>query len=150
VLDNIEHDEDVSLGEEWALAQRYLALEKLRCGDRLRVESNLTPSALACRIPSLTLQPLIENAIHYAIAVCSSGGTVRITADRARDRLLLVVEDDGPGATEQDVHNNGGLGLSTVRRRLALRYPDGTFSIETAPGAGFRVRIEIPAMPFSS
>jgi two-component sensor histidine kinase len=144
VLDSRQHD-DVALAEEWRLVQRYLDLEKLRYGDRLRVAYEATPAALHCQVPSLILQPLVENAIHHAIAPSSRGGTVRIRATIAEDRLQLLVADDGPGADLAQIEAGEGLGLSTVRQRLALRHPQHTFAIHTSPGTGFRVNITLPA-----
>jgi sensor histidine kinase YesM len=145
VLETKQNDDEVALADEWNLVQRYLELEKLRFGDRLRVECEATPAALECRVPSLTLQPLVENAIHHAIAPSSQGGTVRISAKLADDRLHLLVGDDGPGADVSQLGNGQGLGLSTVRQRLALRHPVHTFDIQTSPGTGFQVKITLPA-----
>ena len=147
VLDSTQHDDDVALAEEWHLVQRYLELEKLRYGDRLRVAYEATPAALQCQVPSLILQPLVENAIRHAIAPCSQGGTVRISATIAEERLHLLVADDGPGADAARLGRGQGLGLATVRRRLALRHPEHTLAIHTAPGAGFHVTISLPATP---
>jgi sensor histidine kinase YesM len=145
VLETKQNDDEVVLADEWNLVQRYLDLEKLRYGDRLRVECDATPAALECLVPSLTLQPLVENAIHHAIAPCSEGGTVHISAKIADDRLHLLVEDDGPGAEVDGIGKGQGLGLATVRQRLALRHPEHNFEIQTSPGAGFQVKITLPA-----
>jgi sensor histidine kinase YesM len=147
VLESKQNDNEIVLADEWNLVQRYLDLEKLRYGDRLRVECEATPNALQCRVPSLTLQPLVENAIHHAIAPSSEGGTVRINAKVADDRLHLLIEDNGPGADAARLGDGQGLGLSTVRQRLALRYPEHTFEIQTSPGNGFQVKITLPATP---
>jgi sensor histidine kinase YesM len=144
VLETKQNDDVVALADEWNLVQRYLDLEKLRLGDRLRIEYEATPAALECLVPSLTLQPLVENAIHHAIAPSSRGGKVRVSAKIADDHLFLLVEDDGPGATAARLGNGHGLGLSTVRQRLAVRYPDHTLEIVTSPGAGFQVKITLP------
>jgi len=142
VLESTQDDDTVTLAEEWHLVQRYLELEKLRYGERLRVEYDMTPAALQCRVLPLTLQPLVENAIHHAIAPSSQGATVRLRARLADDCLSLVVEDDGPGTDATRLEQ--GLGLSTVRQRLALRYPQHTFAIRTSPGSGFHIHITLP------
>ncbi len=142
--------EMVRLEDEWAFTKNYLELEQLRFGPRLVVESHLAPEALECRVPSLILQPVVENALRHGLAPRSRGGTVRVEARRtpaaAGTDLELVVRDDGGGAAPEAVAAATGLGLSTVRQRLAALY-DGraAVTIATAPGAGFTVRITLPA-----
>lgn len=138
--------EDVALAEELRFVRDYLALEQLRLGDRLRVVERVDPDALDCLVPSLTLQPIVENAIKHAIAPRIHGGTIEIVASLDDDTLLLEVGDDGPGAATDDVETAGGMGLRTVRRRLETRYgASAAFRITTAPRAGFRVHIAVPA-----
>ena len=151
VLDAKGGDEDVSLAEEWRFIETYLALEQIRLGDRLRVAVEIPDSLWSQRIPFLTLQPLVENALHHAVSARAQGGTVRIKAWREKDAMLLVVEDDGPGADLSHLNAGSGVGLKIVRRRLAAAYPGhARLEIETAPGAGFRVMVMLPIKEIDS
>jgi LytS/YehU family sensor histidine kinase len=137
--------EDVTLGQELDFIQNYLALERLRLGDRLRVKENIQPETLGCRLPPFTLQPLIENSIKHAIAVRADGGVLTIKAARHDGILRLEVLDDGPGARPEELAISTGSGLKIARQRLTTRYPDrATFQLDTRPGRGFSVRMEIP------
>jgi two-component sensor histidine kinase len=116
----------IPLRDELAFVQRYMELEQLRVGDRLRVIVDVTPEALEARVPFLVLQPLAENAIRHGIVPNASAGIVTIDARRDGDWLILRVTDDGagppiepPGATRE------GVGLGTTRRRLDELFGDG-------------------------
>ena len=108
--------DDVALGEELELVERYLAIEKVRFGDRLQVQRECPPELLAFRVPPLLLQPLVENAIKHGIAALVDGGTVAVTARRAGDDLVLTVEN--PVDPESPARSGANLGLENVRRRL--------------------------------
>src|SRR5262249_730152 len=137
--------EDVSFADELEFVRHYLTLEQLRLGERLRVREEIDPEALDCAIPSLTLQPLVENAIKYGVAPRAGGGTIDLRAAAARDALQIEVRDDGPGA-KGDIGAGGGMGLHVVRDRIATRYgAQGSLHVETAPGEGLSVVITIPA-----
>jgi two-component system LytT family sensor kinase len=138
--------DDVTLGDELEFVRNYLSLEQLRLGHRLRIVENVDPDALDCILPSLTLQPLVENAIKYGIAPRTAGGTVGISASFRDDTLLLEVSDDGQGAAADIAHSATGVGLRAVRQRLETRYPQGAhLAVTTAPGQGFVVQIDLPA-----
>jgi two-component system LytT family sensor kinase len=138
--------EDVTLEDEMAFVRNYLSLEQLRLGDRLRVVERLDPEALDCIVPSLTLQPLVENAIKYGIAPRARGGSIEIVATLDGDSLLLEVRDDGPGAHSDILQSANGVGLRAVRQRLETRYDGKTrFDVTTAQGEGFIVRLCLPA-----
>jgi sensor histidine kinase YesM len=109
----------VTLGEELALVDRYLAIERVRFGERLRVERRLDPEAERCLVPPLLLQPLVENAIKHGIAERIEGGTVRIAAASRDGSLTIEVEND----TDADApaRQGQGVGLDNVRRRLDAR-----------------------------
>lgn len=139
-------NEDVTLAEELGFVRDYLALEQLRLGDRLSVVEQIDFEALDCVIPSLMLQPIVENAIRHAISPRASGGTITIGASLEDDQLILVIADDGPGAVEEGVRAAQGLGLRVGRQRLEAKYPRvGHFTVTTAPGAGFTVTLTLPA-----
>jgi sensor histidine kinase YesM len=138
--------EDVTLAEELRFVRDYLSLEQLRLGDRLRVVEHIDPEALDCVIPSLTLQPLVENAIKHAVAPRTQGGTIELVAALEGESLVLEVRDDGPGANSAEVEAAKGMGLRAVRQRLDTRYGKATaFLVTTAPREGFAVRASIPA-----
>ena len=138
--------EDVALSDELDFVENYLALEHLRLGERLRFEKNIQPESLGCYLPPFTLQPLIENSIRHAIAIQPRGGLLQIRTERRNGSLCLEVSDDGPGANLKDVEASNGIGVRTVRQRLLTRYGDqASFRLQTQPGKGFSVRMEIPA-----
>jgi signal transduction histidine kinase len=138
--------EDVTLADELSFVRDYLALEQLRLGERLTVVEQIETDALECVLPSLTLQPLVENAITHAIAPRAAGGTITIGASLEGDELILVIADDGPGAVDEGVRSAQGLGLRVGRQRLETRYPKlARFTVTTAPGAGFTVTLTLPA-----
>ena len=137
--------EDVELSEELDFVENYLALEHLRLGDRLRVERNIQAESLGCFLPPFTLQPLIENSIRHAIATQPHGGFLQIKSERRNGLLCLEVLDDGPGANPHDVEASNGIGVRTVRQRLMTRYGNqASFRLQTEPGKGFSVHMEIP------
>jgi two-component system, LytTR family, sensor kinase len=147
VLDvNRASREDVTLAEEVEFVRNFLALEQLRLGDRLRYVERLDPEAWDCIIPSLTLQPLVENAVKYAIAPNVRGGTIVVSSSLENSSLVLEISDDGPGDAGAWEHAGFGVGLRAVRQRLETRFPGASsFRITTAPGAGFSVRLSLPA-----
>ena len=147
VLDvNRASREEVTLAEEMEFVRNFLALEQLRLGARLRYVERLDPEASDCVIPSLTLQPLVENAVKYAIAPRVEGGTIVVSSSVENSSLVLDVSDDGPGDSGSWKNAGFGVGLRAVRQRLEMRYPGAsTFLIGTAPGAGFSVRLSLPA-----
>jgi two-component sensor histidine kinase len=138
--------DDVALEQELDFLRNYLALERLRLGDRLRVVETIEEDAMELAVPPLLLQPLVENAVRHGIAPRRMGGTIRIMAAALDSVLMLEIGDDGAGTTPEACMHSDGLGLSTVRRLLAARFPDESgMDIVTAPGAGFTVRLRLPA-----
>ena len=133
------------LGEELAFVRSCLEIERTRFGDRLRVEEAIEPGLDHVPVPTLLLQPLVENAVLHGAGARPAGGTVRISARREGDRLVLEVADDGPGLDGGGAA--GGFGLRSVRERLALAGPPHALDLESAPGAGTRVRITLPLHP---
>ena len=137
--------ERVPVREELEFTRAYLDLERTRLGDRLRVEESIDEAALDALVPALTLQPLVENAVRHGIGPRAAGGTIRIAVEADGDALRITVADDGPGADPDGDFDGPGMGLRTVRQRLASRY-DGRSEVEvrTAPGEGFRVELRLP------
>lgn len=148
VLDvNRERSEEVPLEEELGFVRTYLALERLRLGDRLQVEEEIDPDALECLVLGFSLQPLVENAIRHGIAPRSGRTTLRIAAHLEGDQLVLEVADDGSGADGPAVAEASGVGLSAVRQRLETRWGNqARLEIVTAPRSGFLVRLVLPAV----
>jgi len=137
---------DVTLRDELGFIRNYLALEQLRLGDRLRVVEEVEDEALDRLVPSLILQPIVENAILHAIAPRRSGGTVRLRAWLDRQSLTIEIQDDGPGFDPEASGRSAGLGLNIVRRQLEIRFPgQSEVRIGPVPEGGTRVRLSLPA-----
>ncbi|HEX2539675.1 MAG TPA: histidine kinase [Caldimonas sp.] len=148
--------ERVRLQEELDFVRDYLELESMRLGSRLGVVWSLDEDTGDDRIPPLTLQPLVENAIVHGIAPRTEPGTVHIECRRLAEpeRLLLRVSDDGAGCVwppAEPRRSAAGIGLSALRRRFELDY-DGraAFDVRSSPGAGFRIEIVIPRTPLAA
>jgi hypothetical protein len=141
--------DEVRLGEEWEFVERYLALEGLRLGGRLRARLEAEDGLLDAVVPAFSLQPLVENAIRHAIAPRAGGGTVVVSARRAGAALVLAVEDDGApeagGAAAGPSAGGPGLGLRLIRERLGALH-GGAARLETGRSAlgGFRAAVTVP------
>ncbi|QDH70211.1 sensor histidine kinase [Marilutibacter alkalisoli] len=137
----------VTLRQEMDALDLYLDIEKVRFAERLRVEIVVDEECWRALMPSLLLQPLVENAIKYAVAKQVEGGLLRIEAHREGDRLSLRVVDDGPGclALEGETLPAGtGVGLRNTRERLKVLYGDaGNLCVRNLAG-GLEVRLHLP------
>lgn len=137
---------DVLFADEWEFIETYLKLENLRLGSRLKVSADIETSAFNCRIPAFLLQPLIENAIKWAISPRSAGGEISVKAWIEKDFLKITVKDDGAGTSVKNALHAKGFGLRLIREVLAARYGDtANLNIETAPNKGFTANLMIPA-----
>jgi two-component system LytT family sensor kinase len=135
----------ITLDEELDFISRYLEIETTRFPDRLRVAMEIDPDARDAQVPSMILQPIVENAIEHGIAPRVSGGQITIRARIERDRLRIEVRDDGAGIAGDPRHKGHGVGLSNVRKRLAQLYPDNhRFTLEPATPTGAIAILEIP------
>ncbi len=134
--------EDVELGEELELVERYLAIEKVRFGDRLRVRQECAPELLTCHVPPLLLQPLVENAIKHGVASLVEGGTIAIAARRVGETLVLTVENPVDG--EAPARPGANLGLANVRRRLDAFGARAARLEAESDGERFRVTLTLP------
>src|SRR5262249_2275589 len=133
----------IPLQEELGLLERFLAIEKVRFGVRLKLEEDIQEECKPMLVPALLLQPLIENAVGHGIANLPEGGTVRIAAHVSNGRLAITIRNTfDPDSTPT---RRGGLGLLNVRRRLEARYADQAALQALAEGAEFRVDISLPA-----
>jgi signal transduction histidine kinase len=137
---------EVPLSEELVFVERYLAIEQVRFQDRLRIEVDAAPGTKDALVPTLILQPLVENAIRHGISRRAAAGRVAIRARRTDDHLLLEVEDDGPGLGAEITPAPGtGLGLKNTRARLAQLYPgEFAFDLAESAGGGTVARIRLP------
>jgi sensor histidine kinase YesM len=121
--------DEVNLEEELSLTKHYLEIEKLRLGDRLRVEIHVDPELLSNLVPHLVLQPLVENAIRHGIAPRPGAGTLTVAAERSVEHLTITVTDDGLGEQARSNTSNGdriGIGLKNISQRLADLYGDAS------------------------
>ena len=136
----------VTLGSEIGALDLYLEIEKVRFGDRLVVEKSIEAKAQDALVPSLILQPLIENAIKYAITPSEDGGTLRISARVQHDTLILQLSDTGPGlGNGNNGQKSSGVGLKNTRERLQQLYGDNqAFTLAPNEPTGLRITINIP------
>ena len=125
----------------------------MRFRDRLSVDYEIEPGALAARVPHLILQPIVENALRHGIAPRSSPGRIEISAKRDNGSLRIQVRDNGPGLPAISKPNGRfkeGVGLANTRERLAQLYGGShRLELENAPDGGLVVTLEIPARPGS-
>jgi len=149
----------VSVAQEVETLKLYLDIERMRFEERLRTVFKIEPAAAEASIPSLLLQPLVENAIKYAVSPQEEGARISLTAQVIGNRMRVTVADTGPGLQAQAAgritdgipvsRTSTGLGLANIRDRLAQAYgEDHRFEIDTPPEGGFTVIIEIPHEPF--
>ena len=136
----------VTLGSELYALDLYLEIEKVRFGDRLIIEKDIDEHATNALVPSLILQPLIENAIKYAITPSEQGGTLRIFARVQHGTLVLQISDTGPGLESADNGQKScGVGLRNTRERLQQLYGDAqAFTLGPNEPTGLTVTINIP------
>jgi len=140
-------DHFAPLRDELAFIEDYLSIELVRFGDKLRVIKEIDPATLNMLVPSMLLQPLIENSIKHGISNRIDGGTITIRTTQSNGRVSIVVEDDGVGIPEAELTGilNKGIGVSNVRERLKVLYnQDYRMLIDSQPGKGTRIEIEVP------
>jgi two-component system LytT family sensor kinase len=146
-----DHDSYVPLSEELSFTDDYLDIEVVRFGaDKLRVEKEIDPRTLEILVPSILLQPLIENSIKHGLQPRLKGGTVTLRSRLEGDRVLIEVADDGVGMGNRPAtalsSAGAGIGMKNVQERLEVLYGNqARFSVESSPGRGTLVSIEIPA-----
>jgi LytS/YehU family sensor histidine kinase len=136
----------VSLKDEIDFLKRYVDIEQIRFQDRLTVGLNIAADTLDAQVPTLILQPLVENAIKHGIAPRAAAGHIEITAQRNDGKLLLRVEDDGVGVGQKEVGSlHEGLGLSNTRSRLEKLYgPSFHFELSNRLHGGVTVIVSFP------
>ena len=133
----------ISLADEFALADRFLEIERVRLGPRLQVARETDARATACLVPPLLIQPLVENAVVHGVSQLLEGGLIRIAASRGGPTLTIAIEN--PCDPDRPRHQRGGLGLDLLKRRVVTQFgADGSVHVEERDGR-FRVEVRIPA-----
>ena len=136
----------VTLAQEVETLKLYLEIEKMRFEDRLRPHFRIDPSTIGARLPSLLLQPLIENAIKYAVTPSENGADIWVKAERQGSGIRIEVADSGPGnQAGLAVHESTGVGLANIKDRLAQAYGAAHgFQTRQNEHGGFSVIVDIP------
>jgi signal transduction histidine kinase len=139
--------QEVPLAEELAFLEHYLEIQKIRFGDQLRVVMDVAPEVKYAAVPSMFIQPLVENAIRHGISRRASGGTLVVRAKPLGDRLEIRVMDDGVGLPlGWTLEGSEGLGLSITRQRIAGLHPNGAsrFVVRNRVEGGTEVEVSLP------
>ncbi len=143
--------QQVSLAEELQFTQNYLDLQKVRFAERLQFSVDVPAELFSAQVPSLILQPMVENAVKHGIAKRIQGGTIRIFAVRSNGRLTLNVYNDGPSLPAAWEKTHSGIGISNVRTRLQSLYGDGfELSMRNQGPGGVEVSLSVPFVSLSS
>ena len=142
------HSELVRVSEEFRTIESYLRIQKVRYEDRLEYELLPDRKVMGLMMPAMMIQPLVENSIKYGLDTRREALALKISLSPEAGALLIRVEDNGPGISEENLDRIGrseGIGLSNVRDRLNLSYGKGDhLSIDTEPGTGTVISIRIP------
>lgn len=139
------HRPQVALSEEVEYLQRYIEIQKIRFAERLQVTLDIPGELLHVQVPSLLLQPLVENGIKHGIAKRVAGGAIRVSAERSGTHLRLQVFNDGPSLPDRGLRPMSGIGLSNLRTRLQILYgADFTLELRDAAGGGVEVLVSFP------
>ena len=150
--------QEITLEEELEGVEDYIYLQQMRFDGRITVEKKIEVDPAAVRLPSFTLQPIIENAFGHGLKACEEGGRILLRVWQEGDRLLVTVADNGKGMTEaelaalqekirQSEQTGKSIGLGNISRRMAMLYPDGAMNIYSRAGHGTVIRFEIPQKP---
>lgn len=150
-------DRPVTLSEEMEVLRQYMEIQKARFTDRLHLKMEIDESCLNIRIPALTLQPIIENAVIHGVEPREEGGNVTVRIMDADDEVRIEIEDDGPGIPHSKItqileegevqsdRNSTGIGFTNVVKRLRLFYSrEDVIEIESSPGSGSKVVLKLP------
>lgn len=138
-------DNEVTLDEEIATLEKYLAIERLRFGDRLTIGVAVDPAVRDALVPTLILQPLVENAVRHGVSEVRGPVTIDIEATAQGESLEITVTDSGHGFTDAASGDGVGIGLRNTRTRLDTLYGDAArLELGTRPGRGAIVRMVIP------
>src|SRR5579875_2877556 len=146
-----DHDSFIAFREELRFTEDYLGIEVVRFGtDKLRIVKEIDPRTLGLPVPSMLLQPLVENSIKHGLEPRIHGGTVTLRSRLEGDRFILEVEDDGVGVAASSqrpagMRQGNGVGMRNVRERLEVLFGGtASFNVISRPGRGTRVIMEMP------
>lgn len=141
-----ERKPEIPLRDELEFIDRYIDIQRMRFGDRLKIERSIERETLDVLVPALLIQPLVENAIHHGIEPKGEGGSVRIATALKGGLLEIAIEDDGVSMGASGAGSGAGIGLASIRERLAALHPlRHQFRIEEPAGGGVRMVIQMPA-----
>jgi LytS/YehU family sensor histidine kinase len=142
---------EISVREELAFVELYLRIQRLRFGSSLRATVDADPATYDALVPTLILQPLVENAVRHGVLACARGGALSVSIRRRDEVLVMTVEDDGPGLGDKSAHPYG-VGFKNSAERLAALYGDDAhMSVGARPnGRGFVVVVFLPFRKASS
>ncbi len=136
---------EVALFQEILFAEQYLAIEQTRLGDRLQSVITIPSETLDALVPTMLLQPLVENAVRHGVAQLTEGGNISIKSTLHEDRLRIVIENSGRRGAEERNANGIGIGLSNTAERLEKLYgKNHTFLLEWPESGGCEVTVELP------
>lgn len=145
-----QQDNLTALREELSFIDDYLAIEKVRFGEKLNVVKDIDPATLDMLVPSMLLQPIVENSIRHGLSSKVSGGTIRLRSRIAGGRLQILVEDDGVGIPENKLATlfEQGIGINNVNERLKVLFGDDyKMWVDSKLGEGTSTGIELPEQP---
>lgn len=144
-LDTADENE-VTLRDELEIVEIYLDIQGIRFRERLRSAFHIDPQTLDCLVPTLILQPLVENAVRHGITPRSEGGVLSVVSEAAERRLRILIQDDGPGVPRDAAALfDKGTGLNNTRERLRHHFPDDfRLTLRNAEGGGAQVLLDIP------
>lgn len=137
----MDRDEPIFLSQELQHLEDYISLEKLRFGEKISFQKNLEVTDF--KIPPLTIQPLVENAIKHGLLASGKKGTVTLSSRAKEDDILITIEDDGSGFTPEELEKENAVGIRNVRYRIE-NMVGGTLEIISVPGEGTRAQIRLP------
>jgi LytS/YehU family sensor histidine kinase len=137
--------QQVPLSEEMEFLQKYLDIQKVRFAERLQLSVDVPRELLPAQVPSLILQPMVENAVKHGIAKRTQGGSIRIAAFRSNGMLTLSVYNDGPKLPADWQNSPSGIGISNVRTRLQSLYGDRfELSMQNHDPGGVEATVSVP------
>ena len=147
--------QEVPLEEELEGLEDYIYLQQMRFDGRITVEKKIEADPAAVRLPSFTLQPIVENAFSHGLKSCEEGGRILLRVWMQEDMLVLTVADNGIGMSREELdalqqkitqseQTGRSIGLGNIYRRIGMLYPDGAMKIYSRPGHGTVIRFEIP------
>jgi two-component system, LytTR family, sensor kinase len=142
-------DHFVTLREELESIDEYLDIEVIRFGPQLKVDKQIAPDTLDTIVPSMILQPLVENSIKHGFSRKVGGGRITLRSFRQNGHAIIEVEDDGLGMTREQLNTalTDGIGLSNVNERLGVIYGAAyQVQLSSVPGVGTVIRLEIPEL----